>query len=130
MELVSWWHSIIKHRWKHNKLSVSANQDAGFSIVSYTGTGTNATVGHGLGVAPAMVITKTRNAVQPWRVYHKGLGATFGMILNDTSAKDDDNTAWNDTEPTSSVFSVGTSANTNGSGSTFIAYCFAEKQGI
>jgi hypothetical protein len=109
--------------------SVSANQDAGFSIVSYTGTGSNATVGHGLGVAPAMVITKTRNAVQPWRVYHKGLGATFGMILNDTSAKDDDNTAWNDTEPTSSVFSVGTSANTNGSGSTFIAYCFAEKQG-
>jgi hypothetical protein len=58
------------------------------------------------------------------------LGATFGMILNDTSAKDDDNTAWNDTEPTSSVFSVGTSANTNGSGSTFIAYCFAEKQGF
>ena len=108
--------------------TVSANQTAGFSIVSYTGTGSNATIGHGLGSVPGLIITKTRSTTQPWRVYHKGLGATFGMILNDTSAKDDDNTAWNDTEPTSSVFSVGTSANTNGSGSTFIAYCLAEKK--
>jgi hypothetical protein len=109
--------------------SVSASTDAGFSIVSYTGTGSNATIGHGLGSVPAWIITKTRSTAQPWRVYHKALGETFGMILNDSSVKDDDNTAWNDTAPTSSVFSVGTSANTNGSGSTFIAYCFAEKKG-
>jgi hypothetical protein len=110
--------------------TVSASTTSGFSIVSYTGTGSNATIGHGLSSAPACIITKTISTTQPWRVYHKGLGATYALILNDTSAQDDDNTAWNDTEPTSSVFSVGTSANTNGSGSTFIAYCFAEKQGF
>jgi len=60
--------------------SVSANTTSGFSIVSYTGTGANATIGHGLGTAPGMIITKTRSTVQPWRVYHKGLGATFGRI--------------------------------------------------
>jgi hypothetical protein len=109
--------------------TVSSNTTAGFSIVSYTGTGSNATIGHGLGSVPAWIITKTRSTTQPWRVYHKALGETFGMILNDSSVKDDDNTAWNDTAPTSSVFSVGTSANTNGSGSTFIAYCFTEKKG-
>jgi hypothetical protein len=109
--------------------TVSSNTTAGFSIVSYTGTGANATIGHGLGVAPSWIITKNRDATQPWRIYHKALGATFGMILNDTSVKDDDNTAWNDTEPTSSVFSVGSSANTNNGSDDFIAYCFAEKKG-
>jgi len=109
--------------------TVSVSTDAGFSILSYTGTGSNATIGHGLGSVPAWIITKNRDATQPLRIYHKALGATFGMILNDTSVKDDDNTAWNDTEPTSSVFSVGSSANTNNSSDDFIAYCFAEKTG-
>ena len=92
--------------------SVSANTTAGFSIVSYTGTGSNATIGHGLGAVPAWIITKNRDATQPWRVYHKGVDASapedFGLILNDTSVRDNDNTAWNDTAPTSSVFSLGT----------------------
>ena len=115
--------------------TVSANTTSGFSIVSYTGNGiAGATIGHGLGTTPGMIITKTRNTTQPWRVYHKGVDASapedYGMILNDSSARDNDNTAWNDTAPTSSVFSVGTSANTNGSGNTFIAYCFAEKKGF
>jgi hypothetical protein len=113
--------------------TVSANTTAGFSIVSYTGTGSNATVGHGLGSVPAWIITKNRDASQPWRIYHKGVDASapedFGLILNDTSVRDNDNTAWNDTAPTSSVFSVGTSANTNNSSDDFIAYCFAEKKG-
>jgi len=113
--------------------SVSANTTAGFSIVSYTGTGSNATIGHGLGAVPAWIITKNRDATQPWRIYHKGVDASapedFGLILNDTSVRDNDNTAWNDTAPTSSVFSVGTSANTNNSSDDFIAYCFAEKKG-
>ena len=109
--------------------TVSVSTDAGFSILSYTGTGSNATIGHGLGSVPAWIITKNRDATQPLRIYHKALGATFGMILNDASVKDDDNTAWNDTEPTSSVFSVGTSANTNNGSDDFIAYCFAEKKG-
>jgi len=111
--------------------TVSANTTSGFSIVSYTGNGTaGATIGHGLGTAPGMIITKTRSTARNWRVYHKGLGATFGMILNDTSIKDDDNTAWNDTEPTSSVFSVGTSVTTNDNGATMIAYCFADVKGF
>ena len=67
-----------------NACTHQANTTAGFSIVSYTGTGSAATVGHGLGVAPSWIITKNRDATQPWRIYHKALGATFGMILNDT----------------------------------------------
>jgi hypothetical protein len=114
--------------------SVSANTTAGFSIVSYTGTGSNATIGHGLGSIPAWIFTKNRDATQPWRVYHKAVDASapedYGLILNDTSARDNDATAWNDTAPTSSVFSVGSSANTNNSSDDFIAYCFAEKQGF
>jgi len=113
--------------------TVSANTTAGFSIVSYTGTGSNATIGHGLGSVPAWIITKNRDATQPWRIYHKGVDASapedYGMILNDTSVRDNDNTAWNDTAPTSSVFSVGSSANTNNGSDDFIAYCFAEKKG-
>jgi len=114
--------------------SVSANTTAGFSIVSYTGTGSNATIGHGLGSVPAWIITKNRDATQPWRIYHKLVDASapedYGMILNDSSVRDNDNTAWNDTAPTSSVFSVGSSANTNNSSDDFIAYCFNEKIGF
>ena len=113
--------------------TVSANTTAGFSIVSYTGTGANATIGHGLGSVPAWIITKNRDATQPWRIYHKGVDASapedYGLILSDTSVRDNDNTAWNDTAPTSSVFSVGSSANTNNGSDNFIAYCFAEKKG-
>jgi len=111
----------------------SVSTDAGFSIVSYTGTGSNGTIKHGLGSVPAWIITKNRDASQPWRIYHKGVDASapedYGMILNDTSVRDNDNTAWNDTAPTSSVFSVGSSANTNNGSDDFIAYCFAEKKG-
>ena len=65
---------------------VSANVDAGFSIVSYTGTGSTATVGHGLSSAPDMIIFKGRNAVTNWGVYHSSLGATGGIFLNLTNA--------------------------------------------
>ena len=114
--------------------TVSANTTAGFSIVSYTGTGSNATVGHGLGVAPSMVIVKNRSSAENWRVYHKGTDASapqdYDLKLNLTNARDNDNTVWNDTAPTSSVFSVGTSVTINNSGDNFIAYCFAEKTGF
>ena len=109
--------------------SVSANQDAGFSIVSYTGNATaNATVGHGLGVAPSMMIVKKRNGAFNWGIYHKSLTA-HKLLAFTTGAPDDDASYWNDVEPTSSVFNLGSGALTNGSGSTMIAYCFAEKQG-
>jgi len=111
--------------------TVSANTTSGFSIVSYTSTGSNATVGHGLGVAPAMIIFKRRSGdTENWVVYHKSLGATKNIKLNLTDAVSTSSTRFNDTEPTSSVFSLGTSGDTNGGTSPFIAYCFAEKTGF
>jgi hypothetical protein len=109
--------------------TVSANTTAGFSIVSYTGTGSNATVGHGLGVAPKMIIIKNLNASQGWCVYHESIGATKFLSLNSTDAQVTASDRFNDTSPTSSVFSVGSHADTNGSGDNMIAYCFAEKTG-
>ena len=111
--------------------SVSAAPDAGFSIVSYTGTGANATVGHGLSSAPEMYIVKGR-AASNWSVYHSGIASdaeTDFLILNSTSAAVDLNTYWNDTAPTSSVFSLGTDSNVNGNTATFIAYCFHSVDG-
>ena len=102
---------------------------AGFDIVAYTGSGSAKTVAHNLGVKPDVIICKSRSGAEEWRPYFSALGATYGMRLNDTNAKDDDAGYWNDVEPTSSVFTVGTNAGTNGSSVTFIAYCFAEKKG-
>jgi len=110
--------------------TVSVNTTAGFSIVSYTGTGSaGATIGHGLGVAPNVIITKARtNSGRYWGVYHSSLGNTGVMALNDTQAFDTSTTYWNDTTPSSTLFTVGTNGDTNSSG-TMIAYCFAQKQG-
>jgi len=110
--------------------TVSANTTAGFSIVSYTSTGSNATIGHGLGVAPAMIIFKRRSGdTENWVVYHQSLGNTKSVILNGTDAQATSSARFQDTSPTSTVFSVGTSGDVNGGSSPFIAYCFAEKTG-
>ena len=111
--------------------TVSANTTAGFSIVSYTGTGSNATVGHGLGVAPSMMIVKQRNSTENWTVYHSSIGnpAQY-MELNRDVAVLTNSLVWNSTNPTSSVFSIGTNARTNNNTSTYIAYCFAKKKGF
>ena len=109
--------------------TVSVNTTSGFSIVSYTGTGSNATVGHSLGTTPSMIIFKNRDSVTDWRVYHKNLGATKGIRLSSDGAEQTSSTYFNDTEPTSSLFTVSTAVDTNESGSKFIAYCLAEKQG-
>ena len=111
---------------------VSANTTAGFSVVTYTGTGVNATVGHGLGVAPKMVIVKSRNtAGTNWPVYHANANAspaTVYLVLNQAAAATPDITAWNNTTPTSSVFSIGTGVSV--SSATYAAYCFAEIAGF
>ena len=109
--------------------TVSVNTTAAFSVVSYTGTGSNATVGHSLGTTPSMIIFKNRDSVTDWRVYHKSLGATKGLRLSSNGTEQTSSTYFNDTEPTSSLFTVSTAVDTNESGSKFIAYCFAEKQG-
>lgn len=107
---------------------VSAGVTQGFSVVTYTGTGANATVGHGLGVAPKMVIVKQRNAVQSWPVYHASNGAANVQYLDLTNAVAA-STAWQSVAPSSSVFSIGTSAATNTSAATYVAYCFSEVAG-
>jgi len=112
--------------------TVRANISAGFSIVSYTGTGANATVGHGLGVAPALIIVKDRDAAKNWIVYHASAAAspaTGYLILNDAAAFATTSIVWDDTAPTSSVFSLGTSASTNASGEKHIAYCWTAVEG-
>ena len=101
---------------------VSANPTAGFSVVTYTGTGANATVGHGLGVAPSLIILKYRNISSNWSVYHASVGNTGRLALNLTDAVNTSSTFWNNTSPTSTVFSLGSNfADTN----TYVAYCFA-----
>jgi hypothetical protein len=119
--------------------TVSANTTAGFSIVSYTGTGANATVGHELGSLPGMVIVKGRNttATNHWFVFHKNSQSSYSasgsaiLLLNETNAVDTIGVGgvWNNTSPTSSVFNIGTENGVNESGKDFIAYCFAEKKG-
>ena len=118
--------------------TVSANTTAGFSIVKYTGTGSNATIGHGLGAAPNLVIIKNYSrAGENWRVGSitgtvTGTGASnFGASaqLDNTGGLSAGSTMFNDTAPTSTVFSVGTAGSTNYSGDNLIAYCFAEKVG-
>jgi hypothetical protein len=103
---------------------------AGFDIVTYTGTGVNRTIAHGLGVAPKMIIAKHTNAVDNWIVYHASLGGSPDYLwLNLTSAKGTSSAVWN-TAPTSSVFGVGTDNLTNLSGGTYVAYLFAEVAGF
>ena len=110
--------------------TVSANTTAGFSIVKYTGTGSNATVGHGLGSVPKVMFVKRISTSSDWTCYFEALGNTKRAILNSSAVPDTASTFWNSTTPTSSVFSVGTSGGTNASSETYIAYCFAEKQGF
>jgi len=108
---------------------VRANASAGFSVVTYTGTGANATVGHGLGVAAQIVIVKRRNSTGNWAVWHKALAGTDYLRLNSNAAKGTDATYWNSTIPTSTVFSIGTSTDTNANTGTYVAYCFTSVAG-
>jgi hypothetical protein len=108
---------------------VSANTSAGFSIVTYTGTGANATVGHGLGVAPRFFITKQRNSANSWGVYHVSMSAGNWLAMETTNATMVNASLWNNTAPSSSVFTVGNAAVSNASGGTHVAYCFSEVAG-
>jgi len=107
--------------------TVAANTTAGFSIVSYTGTGSAATVGHGLGAVPKMIICKARSAAYHWEIYHVSLGNT-DLVRFTNGAAFASAQMWNNTTPTSSVFSLGTE-DANTSSQTYIAYCFAEIRG-
>jgi hypothetical protein len=110
--------------------TVSANTTAGFSIVTYTGTGSAATVGHGLGVAPGMIIVKERTSTSGWFVYTSTTGAGNYLSLSGTGASAGSTTIWNNTAPTSSVFSVGANNGSNENTQDYVAYCFAEVEGF
>jgi hypothetical protein len=112
---------------------VSANVTAGFSVVTYTGTGANATVGHGLGKVPKFIIIKSISAAGTnWSVHHNSVAVTNALLLNGTNAQTASN--WlNGTAPTSTVFSLASSGdgfNQNNTAVTYVAYCFAEIEGF
>ena len=100
-----------------------------FDIVTYTGTGVARNISHSLGSVPGMILVKRTNAAASWRVYHRGMDATspqnYFMGINLTTGLQASSIQWNDTAPTDTAFTVGTSGNVNGSGNEFIAYIFA-----
>jgi len=113
---------------------VQANTTAGFSIVTYSGPSGSGvdTRGHGLGAVPAVVLIKGRGGTENWVMYHhKNTSApeTDVLKLNLTNATADESGNFNDTAPTSTVFTSGDTGATNEDGNTYVAYCFAEKQG-
>jgi hypothetical protein len=107
--------------------TVSVNASAGFSVVTFTGTGAaGITVGHGLGVAPAFFIVKSRGTTGNWLVYHQLLGNTGGLALEQTSPFNANAGYWNNTSPTSSVFTLGTYTPS----ATAVAYCWTPIAGF
>jgi hypothetical protein len=134
--------SYVGWQWKANGAAVtntagsitsqvSANTAAGFSIVTWTGTGANATVGHGLGAVPRMMILANRGTTHDTIVYHASLpSASYRIYLNLTDAQDAGAaTSFNSLAPTSSVINLGSNLYTNGSGYQMVAYCFAAVPG-
>ena len=133
--------NLVSWHWKANgagssnsdgitTATVSANTTAGFSIVSWTGTGSATTIGHGLGTTPQVILVKNRSEVYGWQMYHPGLGGNNKYIsINSSDAVATDTASWNNTAPTSSVFSVGASDANNKNTNNIIAYCYAEKKG-
>ena len=137
--------TFVAWAWKANGGTTSSNGDgsitstvqadttAGFSIVTYTGNSNSpSSIGHGLGAVPKFYIIKQRDAANAWVVYHSGLATTdpedYAIELNQSAAREN-KTIWNDTGPTSSVINFTDHGAVNNSGDTYVAYCFAEKQG-
>ena len=111
--------------------TVQASPLSGFSIVKYTGTGSNATIGHGLSTAPDWIIMKNLDrAGYGWLVYHQAISEEKYLVLNTTATATDQASIFNDTAPTSSVFSVGTDTFGNYNGDDYIAYCWHDVAGF
>ena len=111
-------------------LGYSFNATAGQSIIHYNGNQTAGDkVPHGLGVKPDLIIIKDLDAENSWHVYHKSHGATKYMLLNTNESVNTNTNRWNDTEPDSVNFTLGSTAAVNGNDNNYIAYCFAEKKG-
>jgi len=116
-----------------NTTTTSVNTTSGISISTYTGTGSTATIGHGLGAVPKMILIKNRSATNAWAVYHASASSapeTDYLVLDTTAAPVDDVNYWNDTTPTSSVFTIKSDGAVNTSSATYVAYAFAEIEGF
>jgi len=116
-----------------NTTYTSVNTTSGFSISTYTGTGSNGTIGHGLGAVPKMFIVKRTDGTDGWYMFNSNLGSNDAYIMLDStnaSSTSNGSTLWNSTAPTNQVFSLGTNSVVNYSGRTYVAYCFAEKTGF
>tara|TARA_R100000657_G_C4620088_1_gene70637 strand:- start:10 stop:753 length:744 start_codon:yes stop_codon:yes gene_type:complete len=110
--------------------AVSINATSGFGIYRYTGTGSNGTIAHGLGTAPKFIVTKNRDSgTFGWYVYHVGIGATKNLYLHNNDGEVTSSDRWNDTAPTSTVFTLSTNTGVNGSSANMIAYAFSEVKG-
>lgn len=101
-----------------------------FDVVCYTGTGSATTVAHNLGVAPELMIVKSRTDVDSWVVYSNIVGNGYWLALNLTNARISASDVWNTTDPTSSVFTIGTNSRVNTSSSKYVAYLFATCPGV
>jgi hypothetical protein len=111
-------------------LGYSFNATSGFSIIKYNGNYTSgATLPHGLGVAPKMMIVKNLDTGVSWGVYHKSIGATHYLYLDTAIAAVDASTRWNDTDPGAQLFTIGNTDIVNTDADDYIAYCFAPVQG-
>ena len=109
--------------------TVKANQTAGFSILTFTNTTSNSTVGHGLNAKPDLIIWKKRNGTSHWPIYHSGIGATKYLYLNLTNAASTGSEFWNNTEPTSSVITTKGEPNSMGSAGNTVMYVFTAVEG-
>lgn len=107
--------------------TVRANPQVGVSIVNYTGAGATGTIGHGLGIAPSMFIVKSRNVGGGWPVYHKSIGNTGAVQFESVGSTSTSILYWNNTNPTSSLFTVNAGMAANGT--NYITYCFSEIEG-
>ena len=114
---------FVAWAWKESATS-------GFDIVSYTGNATARTISHSLSAVPKVILGKRRSTTSNWCMYHGNYGNTKALYLNNNTVGATSTTFWNDTDPTSSVFTVGTDAALNGNTDTQIAYLFSEKQGF
>ena len=112
----------LNHQW--------VNAEAGFSMSTWDGTAATATVGHGLSGTPEFIIVKLHDEANEWSVYHKSLGNTHFLTLEDTDASEDNNYLWNDTSPTDTVYTVDTSSRVNGSGHKYIGYAWTPIKGF
>ena len=132
--------NIVSWNWKANgagsantdgsiNSTVSVNTATGFSIVTYTGTGSNGTIGHGLGAIPEWVIVKKRSQADSWFSYHKPLGPQGRMHLDGNQAVANDTGYWNNTAPDANKFYVTSNGANNASGQTYVAYCFTPIKG-